>query len=129
MTIPNTGKPLPIPLGSRPLNLVRRYLSGRNALLAAATLAIVVGMAFNWRWLVTAGIAPLLLSALPCVAMCALGLCMNRKSGRSCEAKPSSGAAPDTRPQSPASSQVFSSSFGLPENSTAHSPMKPLERP
>ena len=41
--------------------------------------------AFNWSWLAAAGIAPLLLTALPCVAMCALGLCMNKVTGGSCK--------------------------------------------
>ncbi|WP_192359125.1 hypothetical protein [Mesorhizobium mediterraneum] len=50
---------------------------------AAGAIIVVAGLAFNWVWLVAAGIAPLLLSVLPCVAMCALGLCMNRMTGRS----------------------------------------------
>jgi hypothetical protein len=47
--------------------------------------AIVLGFAlmFKWNWLVAAGIAPILLSALPCAAMCALGLCMRRMPGLS----------------------------------------------
>jgi hypothetical protein len=54
---------------------------------------LVAGAAFNWGWLVAIGIAPLLIAVLPCVAMCALGLCMN-KMGRSSsqDAKP---AQPD----------------------------------
>lgn len=48
--------------------------------------ALTVGIGYNWSWLVAAGIAPLLLSVLPCVAMCALGLCMSRMNGRSCHA-------------------------------------------
>ncbi|WP_246093825.1 MULTISPECIES: hypothetical protein [Mesorhizobium] len=64
---------------------VRHYLGGRRGLIAAAAAAAVAGLAFNWAWLVAAGIAPLLLSVLPCVAMCALGLCMHRMTGRSCK--------------------------------------------
>ena len=63
----------------------RHYLGGRRGLIAAAAAAAVAGLAFNWAWLVAAGMAPLLLSALPCVAMCALGLCMHRMTGRSCK--------------------------------------------
>jgi len=51
--------------------------------LAAGAAVAVAGLAFNWSWLVAAGIAPVLLSLLPCVAMCALGLCMNRMMGGS----------------------------------------------
>lgn len=59
---------------------------GRRGLIAAGAAIAVAGLAFNWSWLVAAGIAPVLLSVLPCVAMCALGLCMNRMTGRSCQA-------------------------------------------
>ena len=62
----------------------RYYLSGRRTLIALASIAVVAGLAFNWSWLVAAGIAPVLVAALPCAAMCALGLCMSRMGGRSC---------------------------------------------
>ncbi len=58
--------------------------TGRRGLVAAGAVIVAAGLAFNWSWLVAAGIAPVLLSVLPCVAMCALGLCMNRMTGRSC---------------------------------------------
>lgn len=60
---------------------VRRRLISRSGLIVAAILAITVGAVFNWSVLVAAGIAPLILGVLPCVAMCALGLCGNRLFG------------------------------------------------
>jgi hypothetical protein len=48
-------------------------------------LVVAAGLALNWSWLVAIGVAPLLLTALPCVAMCALGLCMMPKGGKSPE--------------------------------------------
>lgn len=66
------------------LNALRYWLRGRNGLIALIVLAIVIGGALNWSWLVAAGIGPLLLTVLPCAAMCGLGLCMNRMGGRSC---------------------------------------------
>lgn len=69
------------------LYALRYYLGSRRGLLIMAAVALVGGLAFNWSWLVAAGIAPLLLTALPCVAMCALGLCMNRMTGGACAAK------------------------------------------
>lgn len=36
------------------------------------------GLALGWDWLAAIGALPLLLSLLPCAAMCALGLCMMR---------------------------------------------------
>lgn len=45
---------------------------------------IATAAAWQWSWLVALGVAPLLLSAAPCAAMCGLGLCMHRMGGRSC---------------------------------------------
>ena len=52
----------------------------RKWLLGLAAVALIAGVAFNWSWLVAAGVAPLLVGILPCAAMCALHLC-SRKSG------------------------------------------------
>jgi hypothetical protein len=65
------------------LPVARSYLRSRRGLIAAGAAVVVAGLAFKWSWLVAAGIAPVLLSVLPCVAMCALGLCMNRIVGGS----------------------------------------------
>ncbi|SFO68289.1 hypothetical protein SAMN03159463_02670 [Mesorhizobium sp. NFR06] len=59
------------------------HRSGRRGLIAAGVAIAVASLAFNWSFLVAAGIAPVLLGLLPCAAMCALGLCMNRMTGRS----------------------------------------------
>ncbi|MBN9218499.1 MAG: hypothetical protein J0I79_11130 [Mesorhizobium sp.] len=63
---------------------IRNYLGGWRGLSAAGAVIAIAGLAFNWTLLVAVGVAPLLLSVLPCVAMCALGLCMNRMTGRAC---------------------------------------------
>lgn len=56
-----------------------------KAVLVAAGLAIMtVGVAMNWSALVAAGIAPLIITALPWAVMCALGLCMSRMGRSSC---------------------------------------------
>jgi hypothetical protein len=73
------------------VRVARQYLTGRRGLLLLAAIALFAGAALNWSWLVAAGIAPLLITALPCVAMCALGLCANRMMGKSCSAE----ATPD----------------------------------
>ncbi|WP_210254217.1 hypothetical protein [Rhizobium laguerreae] len=51
---------------------------GRRALVALGLLVIGLGLVLNWRWLVAVGAAPLIVSVLPCLAMCALGFCMNQ---------------------------------------------------
>ncbi|TIS50634.1 MAG: hypothetical protein E5W96_07870 [Mesorhizobium sp.] len=70
-------------------SIVRSTLGGRRGLIAGGVAVAVAGLAFNWSWLVAAGIASVLLSVLPCVAMCALGLCMNRMTACSTENVPS----------------------------------------
>ncbi len=72
----------------------RYYLGGRRGLLVLAGVVVVAGAALNWNWLAAAGITPLLVSLLPCAAMCALGLCMSRMGGGSCS--PQDGA-PDAK--------------------------------
>ncbi|MFC4350873.1 hypothetical protein ACFOW6_04875 [Fodinicurvata halophila] len=73
------------------------YLSDRRGLVLLAGLAIMTGLALNWSWVAAAGLAPILISVLPCLAMCALGLCMKRADGKSCSnaAKASDPAAVD----------------------------------
>lgn len=62
---------------------LKRLLRGRHGLILLGVLVLGIGGAFNWSGLVAIGAAPLLLSALPCVAMCALGLCTSRVNGSS----------------------------------------------
>lgn len=64
--------------------LPKWFPRGRFAMLWIAVPAIGVGMVFGWDWLVAAGFAPIVVSVLPCVAMCALGLCAMRGSAKSC---------------------------------------------
>ena len=64
------------PLWPDLVHATRYYLSRPRTLIFLAIAAIAGGLAFNWSWLVAAGIAPLLLTLLPCAAMCALHLCM-----------------------------------------------------
>lgn len=60
------------------LRSLQRRLRLRGVLIVGALLAVVVGVAFNWTALVAAGLAPLILVAVPCAAMCAAHLCMKR---------------------------------------------------
>lgn len=93
----NTRKPVPsseAPLRQDLLYALRYYLGGRRAWLALAALAGLGGLVLNWNWLVVIGVAPLLIAVLPCVAMCALGLCMMGRSSSS-EQPTSTGAQPE----------------------------------
>lgn len=63
-------------LGRDVLKAVRYYLGNRWAILAIVSVAAIPAMLFGgWGWLVAAGLAPIILSALPCLVMCGLGVC------------------------------------------------------
>jgi len=53
-------------------SMLREELGRRRTFLIAAALTIAVAGALNWSWLVAIGIAPLILSVLPCVSCAAL---------------------------------------------------------
>ena len=73
-------------------------LGSRRRQLLLATILLVLGLAFKWSWLVAIGVAPVILSLLPCTVMCALGLCMMRM-GNGATGSPSIPAdAPSTNP-------------------------------
>lgn len=71
-----------LPAAARPLSISR--LVGNGFVLGVAALALIAAAAWQWSWLVAIGVAPLLISAAPCAAMCGLGLCMHRVGGRGC---------------------------------------------
>ncbi len=56
----------------------------RWALIGLAIGGAIAGLALGWDWIVAAGMAPLVVSVLPCVAMCALGMCAMRGNAKSC---------------------------------------------
>jgi hypothetical protein len=65
------------------LGVLRGFARDRRVLIVAGVLALVLGAAFNWSWLIAVGAAPVLLAVLPCAAMCALGLCAMSMNGSS----------------------------------------------
>lgn len=72
-----------------------RFLVAGRIRLALLAAAIGLGLAFNWRWLAAIGVAPILLSILPCAVMCGLGLCMMGSGKGSCDRSASSSGADD----------------------------------
>lgn len=76
-----------------------KNLGRRNCLLINLAFVAIV-LAFNSSRLASMGIPPLLLSILPCLAMCALGMCKRENgsgSGRSKPATPGSSATAPSR--------------------------------
>ena len=47
-------------------------------LILGGSLAAAAGVYTGWDWLAASGAAGVLLTLAPCLAMCALGLCMGR---------------------------------------------------
>jgi hypothetical protein len=82
MTTPRTTQRQDSSLTRDVLYAARYYLWRPRVLLTLAAIAIVAGLAFNWSWLVAAGLAPILISTLPCLIMCAFGVCMMCRSGK-----------------------------------------------
>jgi hypothetical protein len=62
---------------------IRSWLGNRMVLGIAGTAATVAGLALGWDWLTAIGVAPLILTAAPCLVMCALGMCMMGKGRQS----------------------------------------------
>src|SRR6266478_1612026 len=84
MTAPQSTTTTESSLGRDVLNSAKYYLGNRWALLVFGSLAVIAGLSFGgWAWLVAAGLAPIILSVLPCLVMCALGVCMMGRSGKS----------------------------------------------
>lgn len=73
---------------------------GKRGLIVLGSAVIVGGLALNWSWLVAIGLAPLLLTILPCAVMCALGVCMMPKSEKPRNGDPMAtvGHAENSRP-------------------------------
>jgi hypothetical protein len=95
-----TALPMSPACSSRPSIL--NQLGWNRLLLGGVALALIAaGLAWQWSWLVAIGMAPLLVSVAPCLAMCALGLCMHRMSSRT-DGVTQEG--PTTRPTSETSS-------------------------
>jgi hypothetical protein len=88
MSMPSTTEAAEAP--SALAVIVRDRLRTVGARLGAGRIAIAFGLAvaaagiaLSWGWLTAIGVAPVLVAAAPCAAMCALGLCMPRICGGS----------------------------------------------
>ena len=77
------------------------WLRGRQRLIALAVIAGVAGAWLGWPALVAAGIAPLLIAVLPCLVMCALGLCIMKRGRGACDTQSTGQAASDTTADEP----------------------------
>ena len=94
-------------LGRDALYAAQYYLGNRWTLLALGALAVVLGLTFGgWGWLVAAGLAPVILSTLPCLIMCGLGVCMMCRSGKKESASPPGAVDAVTSPSALATAKI-----------------------
>ena len=59
-----------------PPDAARSWLSNRRVPAVAGLALGGTGLGLGWDWLTAVGVAPLIVSAAPCLLICALGLCM-----------------------------------------------------
>ncbi len=74
--------------------LVRHILGGRRRIILLSVAVLAIAAVLNWGWLGAIGVAPLLLAVAPCLAMCALGLCM-KPGAKSCSKDAPGAPTPD----------------------------------
>ena len=81
------------------MDRVHNEMLSRWGWVVVLTVLAVAGVVFRWHWLVALGLASIVLSVVPCLIMCALGLCAYRVQGRSrCEKPLQVAEATDTAP-------------------------------
>src|SRR5712691_3632688 len=125
MRTPQSTKAADASLARDLLDAGRYYLGGRRGIVVLATIAVLIAVGFSWNWLAASGLAPLLLSALPCLVMCGLGLCMNKLVGSRCASQPTGSAT--AAPAGPdATTNVVSIKNASP-NASACCPATPAE--
>lgn len=66
------------------------WLNSRTLLIGALVFGGAGALFLGWNWLVAAGVASLVIGVLPCLAMCALGICASRMGRKDA---PAAGAA------------------------------------
>jgi hypothetical protein len=99
----------------------------RIALVTAGLAIVTAGIAANWSTLVAAGIAPLIISALPCAVMCALGLCMSGLGRRSCASEAESQHAAETSENSRLNSLAGRTDGPVPGDQSVDQPQVEME--
>jgi hypothetical protein len=84
--------------------LLKSWIGDRRVLAVAGLAVTGTGLGLGWDWLTAVGVAPLIVSAAPCLLMCALGLCMMGRGRQASTSQPNALAdEPTARMEPPAS--------------------------
>lgn len=83
-----------VPTSQKISAAVRRIPGKRQVLIGVGIASVIAGSVIGWPWIVAAGLVPVLLSVLPCVVMCALGMCAMRTGQKSCHGPGDAGSEP-----------------------------------
>lgn len=70
------------PQGTSPCAAQAKGARLRPWLIGVLVLAIAIALYAGWGWLAAVGATTVLIAFAPCLVMCALALCMDRKSKR-----------------------------------------------
>jgi len=87
-----------------PPDVVRSWMRDRRVLAGAGLVVGGSGVALGWDWLTAIGVAPLIVSAAPCLLMCAFGLCMIGRGHQANSGSPGTAPAEPTNPTDRSSS-------------------------
>ena len=100
MTALNTGTQTASPTQAA-ISLIQAALRNRLVLIAAGIAIILGGLGLGWGWLTAIGLAPIILSVAPCLIMCAFGMCMMGKAGKSMSAQNAPSNTQSSTPATP----------------------------
>lgn len=71
---------------------LQSWIGNRRVLMVSGLALGGAGLALGWDWLAAVGAAPLILAVAPCLAMCALGLCVMGKGNKASSEQPAARA-------------------------------------
>ena len=87
-----------------PPDVVRSWMRDRRVLAGAGLVVGGSGVVLGWDWLTAIGVAPQIVSAAPCLLMCAFGLCMIGRGHQPNSGSPGTAPAEPTNPTDRSSS-------------------------
>jgi hypothetical protein len=70
------------------ISILRSWIGDRRIVAVIGLAVSATGVALGWDRLTAVGIVPLIVSAAPCLIMCAFGLCMMGRNHQPCSSQP-----------------------------------------